>query len=146
MNILEILGSSSSGIVVGWLVSYFVRRYKDFNPTVLGTTVTLIFGEAVFTFLKGSSLGMWCYPIGLLIGFSLNIFLAYITGSAAEDIFYVEEEAEEFDARDDELYKVKGDEGLTLSKINEYEILAEEGLKDVYDNEPDGLWEQCLES
>lgn len=29
---------------------------------------------------------------------------------------------------------------------NEYEILAEAGLKEVYDNEPDGLWEQCLES
>ena len=29
---------------------------------------------------------------------------------------------------------------------NEYELLAEAGLKEVYDNEPDGLWEQCLES
>ena len=29
---------------------------------------------------------------------------------------------------------------------NEYELLAEAGLKEVYDNEPAGLWEQCLES
>ena len=29
---------------------------------------------------------------------------------------------------------------------NEYELLAEAGLKEVYDNEPEGLWEQCLES
>ena len=29
---------------------------------------------------------------------------------------------------------------------NEYEVLAEAGLKEVYDNEPEGLWEQCLES
>ncbi|MCC0175535.1 hypothetical protein I4641_00885 [Waterburya agarophytonicola K14] len=28
----------------------------------------------------------------------------------------------------------------------EYELLAEEGLKEVYDREPEGLWEQCLES
>ena len=29
---------------------------------------------------------------------------------------------------------------------NEYELLAEAGLKEVYDNEPEGLWEQCIES
>lgn len=29
---------------------------------------------------------------------------------------------------------------------NEYELLAEIGLKEVYENEPEGLWEQCLES
>ena len=29
---------------------------------------------------------------------------------------------------------------------DEYELLAEDGLKEVYDNEPEGLWEQCLES
>ncbi len=29
---------------------------------------------------------------------------------------------------------------------NEYELLAEDGLKEVYDQEPEGLWEQCLES
>lgn len=28
---------------------------------------------------------------------------------------------------------------------NEYELLAEAGLKEVYDSEPEGLWEQCLE-
>ena len=26
-----------------------------------------------------------------------------------------------------------------------YELLAEDGLKEVYDQEPEGLWEQCLE-
>ena len=29
---------------------------------------------------------------------------------------------------------------------DEYQLLAEAGLKEVYDSEPDGLWEQCLES
>ena len=28
---------------------------------------------------------------------------------------------------------------------NEYELLAEAGLKEIYDNESEGLWEQCLE-
>uniref|UniRef100_UPI0005B29967 hypothetical protein n=1 Tax=Crocosphaera watsonii TaxID=263511 RepID=UPI0005B29967 len=53
-----------------------------------------------------------------------------------------------FELKDDELYgyTVEADGTLTLQKIKEYEILAEEGLKEVYDNEPEGLWEQCLES
>ncbi len=53
-----------------------------------------------------------------------------------------------FDLKDDELYgyTVEADGSLTLQKVKEYEVLAEEGLKDVYDNEPDALWEQCLES
>ena len=29
---------------------------------------------------------------------------------------------------------------------SEYYQLVEQGLKEVYDEEPEGLWEQCLES
>jgi hypothetical protein len=54
---------------------------------------------------------------------------------------------EKFKIKDEELfiYTVESDKTLKLTRLNEYEILAEEGLKDVYDNEPDGLWEKCLE-
>ena len=54
---------------------------------------------------------------------------------------------EKFEIKDEELfiYAVESDETLKLTRLNEYEILAEEGLKDVYDNEPDVLWEKCLE-
>lgn len=50
--------------------------------------------------------------------------------------------------KDEELfiYTVNQDGTLKLVRLNEYEILAEEELKEVYNNEPDGLWEQCLES
>jgi len=44
------------------------------------------------------------------------------------------------------IYTLEQDGSLKLLKLNEYEVLAEEGLKDVYDDEPLGLWEQCLES
>lgn len=37
-------------------------------------------------------------------------------------------------------------EKLQDSLTEEYELLAEEGLKEVYDSEPEGLWKQCLES
>ncbi len=50
--------------------------------------------------------------------------------------------------KDEELfiYQVEPDGSLKLTRLNEYEVLAEEGLKEVYENEPLGLWEQCLES
>jgi hypothetical protein len=40
-------------------------------------------------------------------------------------------------------YSVESDGTIKLRKATEYEILAEEGLKDVYCDEPDGLWVQC---
>jgi hypothetical protein len=54
----------------------------------------------------------------------------------------------QFDLQDDELflYAEEADGTLKLRRVSEYELLAEEGLKEIYDNEPDGLWEQCLES
>ena len=64
------------------------------------------------------------------------------------EIAKFEQIKEKFEIKDDQLYiyTVETDGTLKLLKVNDYEILAEEGLKDVYDNEPDGLWEQCLES
>jgi hypothetical protein len=49
--------------------------------------------------------------------------------------------------RDDVLYfyAEEADGTVKLRPVNEYELLAEEGLREVYDSEPDGLWEQCLE-
>ncbi|MDJ0662687.1 MAG: hypothetical protein QNJ42_24860 [Crocosphaera sp.] len=51
-----------------------------------------------------------------------------------------------FNLKDDELYcyTVETDGTITIKKVNEYELLAEEGLKDVYDNEPERLWEQFI--
>jgi hypothetical protein len=39
------------------------------------------------------------------------------------------------------------DEVVSLAHSeDDYILLAQEGLRTVYDQEPDGLWEQCLES
>ena len=43
------------------------------------------------------------------------------------------------------LYTLEEDGTITLRKVSDYELLAEEGLRDVYDSEPEGLWEKCLE-
>jgi uncharacterized phage-like protein YoqJ len=58
-----------------------------------------------------------------------------------------EEIKAQFDIHDEQLYfYAKDTDGtLTLRQVSEYELLAEEGLKAVYDEEADGLWEKCLE-
>jgi uncharacterized phage-like protein YoqJ len=54
---------------------------------------------------------------------------------------------EQFELQDEQIYfyALDTDETLRLRRVSEYELLAEEGLSAVYDGEPDGLWEQCLE-
>ncbi len=42
-------------------------------------------------------------------------------------------------------YAIDKDGTILLRKATDYELLAEEGLKDTYLMEPDGLWEKCLE-
>jgi hypothetical protein len=59
-----------------------------------------------------------------------------------------EEIKQKFGLKDETLYlyTLAEDGTLTLRKVSDYELLAEEGLRDVYDDEPEGLWERCLES
>ncbi len=58
-----------------------------------------------------------------------------------------EEIKAKFDIKDENLYfyTLEADGTLKLRQVSEYELLAEAGLRNVYDSEPDGLWEACLE-
>jgi hypothetical protein len=53
----------------------------------------------------------------------------------------------QFDIHDEQLYfYAKDTDGtLKLRQVRKYELLAEEGLKAVYDDEPDELWKKCIE-
>lgn len=75
----------------------------------------------------------------------INVFNSFIE---TMPIAKFDEIKQQLAIKDDDffIYSVEEDGTLKLIKLNEYEILAELGLKDVYDNEPVGLWEQCLES
>lgn len=42
-------------------------------------------------------------------------------------------------------YTIDKDGTKMFRKATDYELLAEEGLKEIYLMEPEGLWEQCLE-
>lgn len=59
-----------------------------------------------------------------------------------------EEIKEKFNIKNESFYfyTVEADGILKLREANEYELLAEEGLKEIYDKEPEGLWEKCIKS
>ncbi|HCJ67087.1 MAG TPA: hypothetical protein DHV62_07135, partial [Elusimicrobia bacterium] len=67
MSIIAVVGSLSLGIVIGWLVRYFIRRFKSFTPKALGSVVSIIAGGAVIKFLEADKSVWWFYPIGLLM-------------------------------------------------------------------------------
>jgi hypothetical protein len=51
MQSLIILGGGCLGIVVGWLVVYFLEQFPAFDAKSLGSVVFIIAGGAVTTFL-----------------------------------------------------------------------------------------------
>ena len=81
MNIPAV-GATSLGVVIGWLVRYFIRRFTKFTPMVFGSLVSIVLGGATIKFLDADKTVWWFYPIGLLIGFVLYHF-----GSIISDFF-----------------------------------------------------------
>lgn len=78
MNIVAAIGALSLGIVVGWLVRYFIRRFKSFTPQALGFVISIIAGGAIIKFLEADKTVWWFYPIGLLLGFILYTIVAIL--------------------------------------------------------------------
>lgn len=70
-NPVPAIGSASLGIVIGWLVRYFIRRFDKFTPSVLGTIISLAFGGVAVKFLDADRTAVWFYPIGVLLGFAI---------------------------------------------------------------------------
>ena len=76
MTIIGSIGATCLGIVIGWLVRYFIRRFTRFTPMVLGSVLSIVLGGAVLKFLAADK-SLWAfYPTGLLLGFVLYHFSA----------------------------------------------------------------------
>ena len=69
MSIVAPIGATCLGIVMGWLVRYFIRRFESFNANAFGAIVGVVVGGVVVTFLEEDKSVWWFYPIGLFIGF-----------------------------------------------------------------------------
>ena len=66
------------GTVIGWLVVYFVRKYKEYNPKVLRDTSFLVLGGVCLELLlalldrKLCIIALMAYVIGLTLGFFIH--------------------------------------------------------------------------
>jgi uncharacterized membrane protein len=78
MNIVAAIGATCLGVVIGWLVRYFIRRFEKFGPAVLGAVVSVVLGGAVVKFLEADKSVWWFYPIGLLIGFVIYQIIVWL--------------------------------------------------------------------
>src|SRR5690349_6772044 len=76
-------GSLCLGIVIGYLVRYFIRRFQKFTPAALTSVVSILVGGAVAKFFQTSdqaAWALWLYPVGLLLGFAIYtavVLMAY---------------------------------------------------------------------
>ena len=68
-SVAPAIGSLCLGIVIGWLVRYFIKRFKSFSPSVLSSVISIIGGATATRLLASDSTVVWYYPMGLLIGF-----------------------------------------------------------------------------
>lgn len=74
---LEIFAPLLTGMVVGWIIFYFIRRYREFTPAALIGTLAALIGGDVLAFMitmhdrfTGDDFHLW-YFIGAAAGFFL---------------------------------------------------------------------------
>ena len=93
MNVVEAIGATCLGIVIGWLLRYFIRRFEKFNAAVFGSIVSIIAGGVVVAFLGADQEARWFYPIGLLVGCVVYSLLGWLAGGRPDVVLYGKEEA-----------------------------------------------------
>lgn len=81
------------GAVIGWLVVYFVRKYKDYNPKVLRDTIVLFLGGGCMDLLlslidKQTALYAFAaYLIGIATAFFLHWIYQFIVAKITASKF-----------------------------------------------------------
>jgi hypothetical protein len=72
------LGPMLLGMVVGWLLYYFIRQYRVFSPQTLSTTIAAFLGGIIVRYFSQSPEGaiLAFYSLGVGIGFFL--YAAYL--------------------------------------------------------------------
>jgi hypothetical protein len=90
---VAVIGSTCLGVVVGWLVRYFLFRFEKFNVQILGSTISILTGGVIIVFFNSVDPNkevIWFYPIGLLIGFVIYSVTARWSGAPSKgSVYYV---------------------------------------------------------
>ncbi len=85
---ITVIGATSIGIVVAYLVGYFVTRLNTFTPQALATIIGIMFGGAVVKIFASKQELFWFYPIGLIIGFIIYAIVYIKTGGNPANLRY----------------------------------------------------------
>ena len=72
------IGTLATGLIVGYLVLFCVRRFKKFDAAVFAALLGAIFAGGAVTFLKGQGELVFYYPIGVVAGMVCYMVLAII--------------------------------------------------------------------
>ncbi len=74
---LEHIAPFSIGAVVGWLIFYFIRRYKSFTPAMLVATIAAILGGDGISSLAtlGERFGSRDFHLWYLLGVAAGFFV-----------------------------------------------------------------------
>ena len=78
-HVVAAIGATCLGIVVGWLVRYFIRRFTSFSAASLTSVVSIVAGGAAIKFLGKDNSVWWYYPIGLFLGFAIYQVIAMVS-------------------------------------------------------------------
>src|SRR5437764_834795 len=68
---VAVIGATCLGMVIGWLVRYFIRRFDNWAASSLSSVVSIIAGGAVIEFMAADKAVWWFYPKGLFLGFAI---------------------------------------------------------------------------
>src|SRR5271157_3777168 len=70
------LAGMALGAAIGWIVIFFLHRFKVFNAQVLGAVVSVVAGGTVVTFLGtiGSEAKLWAW-IGYCMGLCFGVVI-----------------------------------------------------------------------
>lgn len=79
-TIVPIVGALCLGILIGWLIGFFLMRMETFTPKAFAAIIGVLLGATVTQFLGPDRTVWWFYPIGLILGIMAHAIIAILYG------------------------------------------------------------------
>ena len=91
-KIMEILGPLigvlATGIIVGWISMFFIRRLENYTIKGLSIVLSTLFGAVILQWISKGKTLWFCYPVGIIIGMYIYIKVALSLGADPDGIAF----------------------------------------------------------